>query len=171
MRTLIFFCSVLLLLSSCIEEDHSCDYMDVQHRWLYSQAWQVDTFHLYVHDSISNYHFDTTYTAAGDWNFVPGSNEACALSGKILFKQGGGSTILIPYQLTWIIQPNQMALNLTFPDSLDGYSPPPSQPFCIQYYGNSVVIASGYQKQGYCAAGDVEGPVVHAWRFVLSPKP
>lgn len=113
-----------VLLSSCLPDENECRYKQLATDNFNKHTWAVDSFHVFVDDSITLYTRDTLYLNDGTWTFSDIVPNDCKDSGTIVFNRADGSVVAIPFYKWAYYSPYTYSppyINLHSP-SLDGYT-------------------------------------------------
>lgn len=90
-------CVLAFTLSGCFAPENPCHEFQVVEKNIYNSVWKVDTFAVYINDTINAYHKDTSYANDGTFEFIPANMYSCDKSGTIKFTRASGEVVWIDY--------------------------------------------------------------------------
>lgn len=118
----------LLFLNSCLEDETPCTYNRPSIAILTSGEWNVDTFHVFIYDSVSLYQRDTTYINDGTMRFnseeLDCSEGYYFPDGTISFDRSDGQSYLMNYSVSNYGPYADDFIRINSAESLDGFAEP-----------------------------------------------
>ena len=161
------------LLSGCFDAENPCHYFTLEETNLKTHSWNIDTMHLYVLDTATNYFIDTTFTNCGAARFNPNYIGQCHDTGALILILNSGQTLNLDYGFGGYgfggsgYNINTMYVHST--TSLDGYPGPFAQDMYLDMDAAKTRLQVYYNVQGYHGYHPYVYPI-REWDFVLSKK-
>jgi hypothetical protein len=168
LRKYLVILSVLpILLSACLKNDDPCHYFSLEKNVIYRQAWNVDSFTVYIYDSTSStgYVPDTVYTNDGTFKFLPVSQTSCIDSGNILFAPPQGANTTLQYTIQAPGPNDYEGLVIQSPTSIDNFVGGDTSSYAYNLDGTKLYLTNAYFN-GYGVCCSSYHPRI--WSFVLS---
>lgn len=158
----------LLFLQACLSDEDECRYKEFNDLLPPVGLYSVDSFHVFVHDSVSGYYFDTVYLNDGNLELVTNRDSNCYEKGTILFRRANGNQEILSYGFSSYGPSYLTDISLNGP-SLDGYSAGFIETMEFTRAENTVSIFTSGRSRSYTKYWHPK--MIRYWEFKLTKLP
>lgn len=127
--------------------------------------WKVDSFSVFVYDSISGYHIDTAYTNDGNITFDY-EFKNCNGGGYMTFRKNDGTPYVFTFSITDYSPNSRRFFTLSGP-SLDGHPDTYYERLEANYYDDGMTLESTNLARNY-GWGTTHPQLLRFWNFKLT---